>query len=272
MSERTSEGHEDTGLEPNPSAKPDPEKVDPQLTAMLIDRLREGLGFEGTVTTIKGVIEAVKRRGEVNRHDHPRTSLVVTPSHRKALDLLHDLLDTCHRDDSTFTDTHGLSNSVAAAKKRFFTLNEMILSQRNTSHQLQENAATVNADQTPASKRVVPYGELSPPHQPDKVINASDFVRKLLSATNLDAPSAFEILGICMELAVFLIDKNTAYGDSALDPVRIMSSSDPAEQIRVRMDDKLSRLVRGHAGGEDALKDLVGYWVLMRVAEKRKGG
>jgi hypothetical protein len=96
------------------------------------------------------------------------------------------------------------------------------------------------------------------------------FLTKLLAQSDLSGPAAFEILGVCMELAVFLMDKNQKYGDSALDPVRIMSESDPTEQIKVRMDDKLSRLYRGHTGGEDAVKDLVGYWVLLRVAEKRR--
>lgn len=98
------------------------------------------------------------------------------------------------------------------------------------------------------------------------------FIQDMLAQSDLDAPSAFDILAVCMEMAIFLMGKNKAYGDSALDPVRIISSADPAEQLRVRMDDKLSRLMRGHADGEDILKDLVGYWVLMRVAEKRAGG
>lgn len=80
---------------------------------------------------------------------------------------------------------------------------------------------------------------------------------------------AQDIGQVCTELANFLIEKNHNYGSSALEPLRVMSKADSAEQIRVRMDDKLSRLVRGHAGGEDAMKDLVGYWVLLRVLEKR---
>ena len=100
----------------------------------------------------------------------------------------------------------------------------------------------------------------------------STFLTDMLDQSDMDAPSAFDILAACMEMAVFLISKNKAYGDSALDPVRIMSSADPAEQLRVRMDDKLSRLMRGNADGEDVIKDLVGYYFLMRVAEKRSGG
>ena len=84
-----------------------------------------------------------------------------------------------------------------------------------------------------------------------------------------EGPNALEILRECLELAQFLVEKNAAYGDSALAPLRAISKSDPAEQIRVRMDDKLSRLVRGHAAGEDALKDLVGYWILLKICERR---
>jgi hypothetical protein len=67
-----------------------------------------------------------------------------------------------------------------------------------------------------------------------------------------------------------LVQKNAAYGDSALNPVRIFSKADPTEQIRVRIDDKLSRLVRGEAAGEDVLQDLLGYLLLLEVAELRK--
>lgn len=66
-----------------------------------------------------------------------------------------------------------------------------------------------------------------------------------------------------------LLEKNAAYGDSALRPIRIFSQADPVEQLRVRLDDKLSRVVRGHAGDtEDVLVDLVGYLVLLLVARE----
>lgn len=90
-----------------------------------------------------------------------------------------------------------------------------------------------------------------------------------LPAELQQAPSALEIWRECAELAVFLIEKNKAYGDSALKPLRVMSKADPAEQIRVRMDDKLSRLLRGEAAGEDAVRDLFGYYVLLRICERK---
>jgi hypothetical protein len=81
----------------------------------------------------------------------------------------------------------------------------------------------------------------------------------------LDAPSAVEILEVCLDLAVFLMKKNAAYGNSALQPLRIMSKASAEEQIRVRMDDKLNRMVQGKADSEDPAQDFVGYWVLLRV-------
>ena len=72
----------------------------------------------------------------------------------------------------------------------------------------------------------------------------------------------------CDSIKALLLAKNRAYGNSALDPVRIFSKADPVEQIRVLIDDKLSRLSRGSAAGEDVEQDLLGYLVLLRVARK----
>ncbi len=70
----------------------------------------------------------------------------------------------------------------------------------------------------------------------------------------------------CAAIATMLIEKNKAYGNSALDPVRIFSKADTVEQLKVRIDDKLSRLMRGEAAGEDTVRDLIGYLVLLRLA------
>lgn len=75
----------------------------------------------------------------------------------------------------------------------------------------------------------------------------------------------------CDALAELLCAKNAAYGDSAIDPLRIFSHADPVEQIKVRIDDKLSRLARGYAAGEDVERDLAGYLILLRIARQRAG-
>ena len=63
-----------------------------------------------------------------------------------------------------------------------------------------------------------------------------------------------------------LLDKNAKYGDSALSPVRIFSDAPADAALRVRIDDKLSRLMRGSDAGEDTIGDLAGYLVLLLIA------
>lgn len=74
----------------------------------------------------------------------------------------------------------------------------------------------------------------------------------------------------CDDLRELLLDKNRAYGNSALEPVRVFSRASVVEQLLVRIDDKLSRLSRGSDAGEDVELDLIGYLVLLRIARKRE--
>ena len=78
-----------------------------------------------------------------------------------------------------------------------------------------------------------------------------------------------EVRAVADEVVAMLIEKNRAYGDAALNPVRVFSRAPVVEQLLVRIDDKLSRLARGSAAGEDVEHDLLGYLVLLRVARKR---
>ena len=72
----------------------------------------------------------------------------------------------------------------------------------------------------------------------------------------------------CDAVKAMLLQKNHAYGNSALDPVRVFSKADTVEQILVRLDDKLSRIKRGTCSGEDVTSDLIGYLILLRVASR----
>lgn len=74
----------------------------------------------------------------------------------------------------------------------------------------------------------------------------------------------------CDAVKAMLLEKNANYGNSALDPVRIFSKASAVEQILVRLDDKLSRLKRGSAAGEDIILDTIGYLVLLRIAQRRQ--
>lgn len=108
------------------------------------------------------------------------------------------------------------------------------------------------------------------PPTDDAFINSEQLNKSLKEITPfLDAPASDEIVAVCVDLAALLLKKNKAYGNSALEPVRIFSKAAPDEQIKVRMDDKMSRIMRGEAAGEDAFTDLVGYWVLHQVLLRR---
>lgn len=83
----------------------------------------------------------------------------------------------------------------------------------------------------------------------------------------------FEIACICDEIKNLLLEKNAKYGDSAIEPSRIFSKASPVEQILVRIDDKLSRISKGIGllgSDEDVIDDLIGYLVLLKIAQKRE--
>ncbi len=78
------------------------------------------------------------------------------------------------------------------------------------------------------------------------------------------------IVEVCDEVKELLIRKNRAYGNSAIEPMRVFSKASAIEQINVRIDDKLSRIAKGDVNfeDEDVEKDVMGYLVLKRVAKR----
>jgi hypothetical protein len=81
------------------------------------------------------------------------------------------------------------------------------------------------------------------------------------------------IANICDNIKSMLIEKNKSYGDSALDPIRVFSKASSDEQIKIRIDDKLSRISRGSEFyGDNDLDDLIGYLILLKVSKVYKRG
>tara|TARA_R100000406_G_C3025512_1_gene101749 strand:+ start:181 stop:480 length:300 start_codon:yes stop_codon:yes gene_type:complete len=71
------------------------------------------------------------------------------------------------------------------------------------------------------------------------------------------------------ELRDFLIQKNEQYGDSVMQPIGIFSKADTDAGLRIRIDDKLNRLMQGNdtmESDEDVVKDLIGYLTLLLIA------
>jgi|TARA_B100000401_G_scaffold312678_1_gene215662 hypothetical protein len=80
--------------------------------------------------------------------------------------------------------------------------------------------------------------------------------------------SEIKISGVCDDIKELLIHKNRKYGNSALKPCRVFSKSSPVEQLLVRIDDKLNRIMQGAgllAEDEDVVNDLIGYLVLLKI-------
>ncbi len=72
-------------------------------------------------------------------------------------------------------------------------------------------------------------------------------------------------------VAKVLEEKAISYGDSVGNPIRVFSHAGKTEGIKVRIDDKLSRVARGKEWpGDDVIVDLVGYLALLAVTEEEK--
>lgn len=91
-----------------------------------------------------------------------------------------------------------------------------------------------------------------------------------LSGINGESQQAIARTGL--DLISLLLEKNRAYGDSARQPISCFAKDiDTRTRMAVRMDDKISRLMRGDntTFNEDAVKDLAGYLILYLSLEER---
>ena len=72
----------------------------------------------------------------------------------------------------------------------------------------------------------------------------------------------------CELIKHMLLNKNRQYGNSVMNPIRVFSKADKTEQLRVRIDDKINRLLQGDESIEsdvDVIDDLIGYLILLRI-------
>lgn len=73
---------------------------------------------------------------------------------------------------------------------------------------------------------------------------------------------------VCDDLKNMLLEKNRKYGDSALSPINIFFRGSADDALRVRMDDKISRIANQQPDeDEDPYDDLAGYLVLYKVSK-----
>ncbi len=103
------------------------------------------------------------------------------------------------------------------------------------------------------------------------MIDDSNWIKEMSSLISLSkkAPAGTEILFQCIQIANMLLEKNIAYGNSALNPIQIFAKIPTGDQINVRIDDKLNRIKNGSSyPGDNDLLDLVGYIVLKLIDQR----
>lgn len=80
--------------------------------------------------------------------------------------------------------------------------------------------------------------------------------------------SAAKIIKTANDVRDLLLEKNAAYGDSALKPSNIFARGSAVDNIACRIDDKLMRIKNKglNDATEDTLQDLIGYLILLKIA------
>lgn len=99
-------------------------------------------------------------------------------------------------------------------------------------------------------------------------MDLENFDYNKLKLLAMSAPAGKQILETCMDIASMLVSKNISYGNSALNPIKIFSKINSAEQIQIRIDDKLNRIKNSqNFPGDNDLDDLIGYLILLKIAK-----
>ena len=96
-----------------------------------------------------------------------------------------------------------------------------------------------------------------------------DLLEEQISLVSLiaEAPSGPEISVACDEIKRLLLEKNIAYGNSALSPIQIFAKAGAQEGIANRIDDKLNRIKNNQSYvGDNDLDDLIGYLILYKIS------
>lgn len=105
------------------------------------------------------------------------------------------------------------------------------------------------------------------------IVTALNYVDQYLSlyygSTSTEDTFEESLDKVLKDIRELLLAKNRKYGNSALEPIRVFSRADPVEQIRTRLDDKLSRLRNQQPDeDEDVIQDILGYLILLKIAQK----
>jgi hypothetical protein len=72
---------------------------------------------------------------------------------------------------------------------------------------------------------------------------------------------------VTVAIRKLLQEKNKRYGDSALNPLGAFSKLSAEDAIRIRLDDKLKRVMNSDELRKNDVADIIGYLVLLSVAK-----
>ena len=81
-----------------------------------------------------------------------------------------------------------------------------------------------------------------------------------------------KLLEVTREITDLLMQKNKAYGNTALNPTNIFSKLNATEAICARLDDKIARIKNKGINDktEDTVDDLIGYLLLLKMSMNEK--
>ena len=102
----------------------------------------------------------------------------------------------------------------------------------------------------------------------DAVSNYYNHIKETIN-NNKDKESSDRIKRKFDSIRDLVLEKNRLYGDAALNPYSVFSEISPADRLRSRIDEKISRYRNRKEGDQESpLVDLVGCLVLLILAEE----
>lgn len=105
---------------------------------------------------------------------------------------------------------------------------------------------------------------------PDTVtVRSGDQMEEFTFSQVFGADAFPPIMRVISGISLFMAVKNYKYGNSAIEPKRIFSKASAEEQILVRLDDKMSRLMESKDDGlaKNDVTDIIGYLILYCVVK-----
>jgi len=76
-----------------------------------------------------------------------------------------------------------------------------------------------------------------------------------------------DIILLTNAIQTLLLEKNKRYGSSALQPIGIFNKLSSEDSIKIRLDDKLSRIRNSSEVRVNDVADLIGYGFLLLMAK-----